>query len=436
MKNLIKKFPLSKNELTETEILVLEKLEKVAGLVSKIYEQQVNDEYLGANFYPHDVTKNEILNAAKIDPLILNPFTVVEKGDEALMAIPYHEKYKDTIKNIVSLIREAAFISDNKDFSKRLEVQADALEYGSYEAADIYWLSMKPYKIDIIIGPIERYEDRLFFKKTCYGVSIGIIDEEATAEAIKIRDMLLAIKKKTFSLSQHVINTNIQVRVDQAFIMSGLDSRAMFAGIYLPNDPNLIERYGSEVIILNNVVEDNFEKTHSPIYRKMFEKEFQKQYDRELLIKASQRLILIKELSENLIKYHDAEKRLGSSYSIIYEMASYVTAVKSAGLLLLKEVITQRELEAIMIMFLCRAFDSFRIEKDIKSMVHYSQGYRIAINYFFQNGALIEKNGISWVNFTKMFMALNELANSLDQILAFGDTEDAERLINEYTSNI
>lgn len=430
---LIKRFPISDAGLSSQEKLVLKKLEKAAELIALIYEEQINDRYPGANFYPHDATKEEILKGAENNPLILNPYTIVERKKGQLEAIPYHVKYAKKLQPIIKLLNEAANLATNKEFARRLEVQADALETGTYDAADIYWLSMKPHKIDVTIGPAERYEDRLFFKKTCYSAVVGVMDEKATKEAIKIRDAILSAHRKSFSLSQRVELANrLQIRVDDTPILAGLDARASFSGAFLPVDPSLMEKYGGQVIIFNSSAKNNFDTKYYPIFKGMFEKSFQKSYTPEILLDASQKLLLIREISTNLVKYHDAEARLGELYPTINEIASFTLAVKNAGSLLLKDVISQKDLEAMMIMLLCRACDSFSSAKKIKSLTHYSIGYAIMVNYFLKNGSLKEHEGFSWLNFTKMFVALTDLVSIFDRILAFGDIEDARRLIGEY----
>lgn len=431
---LVRKFSIPKNSLSQSEHKVLSKLEKAAELTATLYKAQINDKYLGANFYPHDASKEEILKAAKDNPLILNPYTVVERDKTGhLEAIPYHIKYAKLLKPVINNLREAALLTANREFSKRLEVQADALENGSYEAADIYWLTMKPYKIDIIIGPIERYEDRLLFKKTCYSANVGVMNTAATKDALSVKEAMLSAQRKSFSLAQKVeASRRLQVRIDHAVILAGLDARALFAATFLPNDPDIMERYGSEIIIYSSVVKENFDSSYLPVFQKAFEPSFQKRYNKQLLLEASQRLLLIRELSVSLVKYHDTQKRLGELYGVMNEISSHVLAVKNAGALLLKDVINQKELEAIMVMLLCRAFAGFLSSERVKSLTHYSQGYAIAINYFLENGAIREYNGIPWINFTKMFVALNDLAAMLERILAFGDIEDARRLIREY----
>lgn len=59
-------------------------------------------------------------------------------------------------------------------------------------------------------------------------------------------------------------------------------------------------------------------------------------------------------------------------------------------------------------------------------------GGAIFVNYLFEYGAIQEKGGVSWLNFTKMFFSLSELAAILDRILSDGTREDAEVFIKKY----
>ena len=187
----IVRFPQKGLDLTTSEKKVVEKLMKAAEAIAPIYQLQENIKNNGANFYPRDATKNQIEEAARDNPEILSPYTMVEKGKKGkLVVIPYHIKFRRELRKVTKFIEEAARLTENHDFAKRLKVQADALLDGNYEASDIYWLSMKPYKINFVIGPIERYNDKLFFTKCCYQSWVGIMDYRQTGDAIKFKDSL------------------------------------------------------------------------------------------------------------------------------------------------------------------------------------------------------------------------------------------------------
>src|SRR3989344_982246 len=121
-------FPQKDLDLTASEKKVIAKLVEAAKAVSLIYDKQENFKNNGANFYPRDATKPEILEAAKHNPDILSPYTMVERDKKGkLVAVAFHEKFKKDLEKVVKPIYEAAKLTDNKDFAKRLEVQANSL---------------------------------------------------------------------------------------------------------------------------------------------------------------------------------------------------------------------------------------------------------------------------------------------------------------------
>ncbi len=151
-----------------------------------------------------------------LDSLILDPYTVVKRAKNGqLYAIPYHLEFREKILPIANLLKVAAEISDSKEFARRLNFQAGALLDGTYEASDIYWLSMKPYKIDVVIGPIERYEDKLLFRKTAYQAWVGVTDERLTRKLNYLKEAMLTGTRKVVQASNQVSPSKIQLRVNQ-----------------------------------------------------------------------------------------------------------------------------------------------------------------------------------------------------------------------------
>ena len=378
------KFPAKDAKLTISEKKVFKKLIEAAELIPSICQKQVNNQYPEANFYPPDATKEEIQKAARNDPLILSPYTMVERDkNQKLISIPYHIKFKKELTEIARLIREAAKLSANHDFASRLKLQANALLDGNYEASDIYWLSMKPYKINFVIGPIERYDDKLFFTKCTYQSWIGIMDDKLTADAIRFKDYIVSARRKVLAPSEKVdFLDKIQIRVDNTLIFSGLIARFMFTSSNLPNDVNLMEKHGSEITIFKPSFDIKFKQERYPIFRAIFESKFQQSYPLEILRLASLRNSYLHEISHPLLRYRDAERRLKEYFPIFDEISASIFGVKACGSLLLKEMISQKELEAIMVMFIALAFSWWIDYLKEPSVVHYAQGFAIALNFF------------------------------------------------------
>ena len=130
----------------------------------------------------------------------------------------------------------------------------------------------------------------------------------------------------------------------------------MFTGTNLPNDVNLMEKYGSNLTIFETSLDENFKNGHFPIFKAIFDKEFQKSYSEADLYAGSLRCILLHEICHSLMRYRDAEERLGNLFPVFDELYGYILGIKSCGLLLLKGALTQKELEAILVMYICRNF--------------------------------------------------------------------------------
>lgn len=432
----VRRFSVSTKGLSNQEKAILIKLEKAAELISSIYAQQVNDNYLGANLYPHDASKEEILKAAEDNPNILSPYTMVERDkNRKLVPIPYHIKFKSQLEKIAEILKEVASISDNKQFTQRLHLQANALIDGSYEVSDIYWITMRPYKIDIVIGPIDRLDDRLLFRKASYEAWVGVIDEEKTKNAKVIQKAIYDVKRRIFPSSQKAdFLDKTKLRVDRNTIFAGLFARGMFTSNSLPVDPVLMERYGIEITFFDSTLDIKFSGQHYPIFECVFEKEFQKEYSKEILREGSFRNVLLHEIGHSYLRYKDAEERLKELFPIIDELSATIYGIKSCGSLVLKGIMSERELEAIMIMFVCRAFTWWIDSKTNKSVEAFAIGHAIALNHFLSNGAIRESNGISWPNFGKMFLGISALSDVLELMMSSGSYEDAKEFSGKYGS--
>lgn len=436
IKTPIVKFNVKDLNLTASEKKVVQILVKAAESIAPIYEKQENHQFEGANFYPHDATKEEIQEAAKKDPQILSPYTMVERGkDGKLFAIPYHVKFKSQLEKTAKLLEVASKLTKNQDLARRLHLQAHSLIDGSYELSDIYWITMKPYKIDIAIGPIDRLDDKLFFKKASYEAWVGIMDEEATQKAKTIQQEIYDVRRKIFSSSQKAdFLDKTQLRVDKTLIFSGLFARGMFTSNSLPVDPMLMEKYGIEITFFDSSLDVKFKGQHFPIFQRVFEKNFQKNYSRDLLREGSFRNVLLHEIGHSLLRYKDSEERLGELFPVIDELAATIYGIKSCGSLVLKGIMTEQELEAIMIMFICRAFTWWLDSQTQPAVEPFALGHAIALNYFLAAGALQEKDGISWPNFGKMFMAIEELSDGLEALISLGSRSDAKYFIDKFGS--
>ncbi len=131
----------------------------------------------GANFYPVDMTKEEF--EASSLPLKKDPYTFIRRNTNGeLYTIPYHEQFKNELATVAKLLQECAALAEDDGLKKYLSLRAEALLTDEYRASDMAWMDMKNNGIDIVIGPIENYEDKLYAYKTSHEAYVLIKDRK------------------------------------------------------------------------------------------------------------------------------------------------------------------------------------------------------------------------------------------------------------------
>jgi hypothetical protein len=55
-----------------------------------------------------------------------------------------------------------AQLAEDAEFADYLQMRADALLSDDYRPSDMAWMSMKNNAVELVIGPIENYEDQLY----------------------------------------------------------------------------------------------------------------------------------------------------------------------------------------------------------------------------------------------------------------------------------
>lgn len=429
------KYPVNTTRLDKTEILVLDKLVEASEYLAEVYRMQVDDSGL-PKFFPKDASRSEIEKAAVSYPQILSPYTMVERNEDGkLVTVPYHIKFKEYLKKVAKKLEEAAHISNNKEFAKALRIQAASLLNGNYDKAQIAWLKVRPYIIQINIGPQEPIEDELFFIKHSYQAFIGIAHVGYTERAKSFRDTSFAAKKRFPDEQKLDYIQKSQIRADNLVLFAGVMAKFQFTATTLPNDIKIVEKYGSETTIFLQNVTSTFSKRHYPLFNKIFAPHFRQAFTKEDLERGYLYIVLMHEIGRILIRYRFAPDRLKDLYPAFGDLTFEAVGVKSCGSLLLKDMISQKEMESILVMFLTRIFDFYSETKDNPWMKSYVLGNAVLLNSLISSGALtITKDGISWPNFTKMFIAMSNLADEMEKILAEGNYAQAERYLKKHSS--
>lgn len=414
---------LSKNEKAVLKILV-----EAGRLIASLYLEQEKQPRL---------SKEEIEKAGKKNPDILSPYTVVEKVKGILTAIPYHIKYERFLKPIADKLNEASKICENKQFAHFLKLQAKALLDGSYEQAIAAGLKMKPYILDISIGPLNHYDDKLPFSKASYHAWVGVIEKEGTDRFNNYKSITLSARRKAVMPKERIDPdfAKVKAKVIDVVLFSGIMARTKFVGLNLPLDLSIVEKYGAEVTLFNQPNDLRVKEQILPVFNKIFPKAFREEFSDEDLRRGYLRCVALHELAHSYLYYKNATKNLQDLFRCIYELAATVLGLRLAGTLLLKDRITGKMLESMVMAFTSRSFYLMEKGKSNRFMINYILGSTTYINFMFESGALKKSNGLITINFTKIFVAIHELSYILENLLSHGSRKDAEAFIKRYTVN-
>lgn len=431
-----KQLDFDKTQLSLRELDLLEKLVEAVRLAGSIYDLQENNDFPGANFYPHDASKEELEEVAKKDPLILDPYTVVERGAGGqLVAVPYYQKYSSEVQKIAALLEEAASLSDEPNFAKFLQARVQSFLDDSWDASEIEWLRVGESKFDLLIGPIEPYLDNLFSVKCAFQGSVRVRSKEMRFNPqnyLRVIQSLHVTSPLFFGGTKR--KQPVQVRVDDVVALGGWHARLCPVGTNLPNDPQKVAKYGTKIIIYTNDIRLREGSITIPVLEKIFVPRVLKGRTRDDLLDGAVRATMLHEITEAVVKYPDAVKRLGSMYTPVKELHASIVGAKSCTFHVLKGVLTQKDYEAILMIFVSRLFETWLRSRTNRGIESYFKGYLVAFNFFVEYDGLKVKNGVIDPDFEKLFVSVEGLSSVLAHLMCSGTEEQARRFFDQYSS--
>ncbi|MCG6955509.1 MAG: Zn-dependent hydrolase [Gemmatimonadetes bacterium] len=224
----------------------------------------------GANQYPKDMTKEEFEAAAASNPDLKSLYTLVRRADDgSLTTVPYHVAFAEEHQAAAAKLREAAKLSSDPDFATYLELRADALQNDEYQASDFAWMDMKNNPIDVVIGPIETYEDQLFGYKAGHEGYVLIKDQDWSARLARFAAFLPDLQKGLPVDPQYKAETpgtDADLNAyDVVYYAGEANTGGKTIAINLPNDEEVQLEKGTRRLELENAIRAKFDKIMVPI---------------------------------------------------------------------------------------------------------------------------------------------------------------------------
>jgi hypothetical protein len=234
------------------------------------FVEGVGPKRAGANLYPEDMTTAEFEGAAADDAELRSLYTLVRRDDSgALTAVPYHEAFARHHAAAAERLREAAEHSSDEGFARYLRLRADALMDDEYRASDIAWMEMKDNPIDVVIGPIETYEDALLGYKAAHEGYVLVKDTEWSARLARFAALLPDLQRglpvdEPYKAEEPGTGAELNA-YDVVYYAGEANTGGKTIAINLPNDETVQLEKGTRRLQLKNAMQAKFDRIMTPI---------------------------------------------------------------------------------------------------------------------------------------------------------------------------
>jgi len=388
---------------------------------------------LGANFYPLDMSKEEF-EAAYL-PGKKGLYSLVRRNENGeLTLVPYHVAYEDELKATADLLRKAANLADSQDFANYLKLRAAALISDEFQVSDLYWMDVKDNEIDVVIGPIESYEDRLFGYRAAYESYVLIKDLDWSAELARFATFLPELQEGLPVPDEYKFETpgsdSDLNAYDVVYYAGHSNAGGKTIAINLPNDEDVQLQRGTRRLQLKNAMRAKFDKILEPIA--------------DVLIDESQRQHITFDAFFANTMFHEVAHGLGIKYTIdgsstvseaLLDVSSSMEEGKAdvLGLYMVTSLHDAGELGEVdlrdyYVTFMTSVFRSIRFGA---SSAH-GKANMVRFNFFVEHGAFVRnaESGRYSVDFERMRVAMTDLSRLLLTLQGDGDYEGALELTN------
>jgi len=222
----------------------------------------------GANLYPADITKEEIESAG--DDALRSLYTMVRRDDAgALETIPYSKFFADEIALAAHRMRQAAAIAKDEQFKQYLLLRAEALETDVYQPSDMAWMDMKNNRFDVVIGPVETYEDQLLGAKASFTGYVLIKDMDWSRRLARYAEFLPGLQRGLPVPDEYKRETpgsDAELNAyDVVYYAGDCNAGSKTIAINLPNDEQVQLEKGTRRLQLKNTMKAKFDRILVPI---------------------------------------------------------------------------------------------------------------------------------------------------------------------------
>jgi hypothetical protein len=391
----------------------------------------------GAEFYPRNMTKEEFESAdfANKDGL----YSMVRRDDAGeLVAIPYTEYFTDELQAAANLLLEAANYAEDKSFADYLRLRAQALVNNEYQMSDMAWMDMKSNPIDVVIGPIETYEDQLYGYRTAFESYVLLKDMAWSERLAKYAAFLPELQRGLpveSAYKAQMPGTDADLNAYDVIYYAGhSNAGSKTIAINLPNDEEVQLSKGTRRLQLKNAMRAKFDYIMLPIAQELIVPEqrdhitFDAFFGNTMFHEVAHGLGIKTVIGEGENAGETVRSALKEHASALEEGKADILGVYMVSQLLEKGEITEGRLEDYYVTFMAGIFRSVRFGA---SSAH-GKANMIRFNFFQKEGAFTRnEDGEYAIDMDRMAVAIDKLSNTILVLQGDGDYEGVDALVKE-----
>jgi len=401
------------------------------------FVEQYGEKPLGARFYPEDMTKEEF--EAWDQPGKDGLYSIIRRNEAGeLELVSYSDVFKAELSEAADLLRQAADLAEDPEFAQYLRLRADAFLSDEYQPSDMAWMDMKNNPIDLVIGPIETYEDKLFGYRAAFEGYVLVKDLEWSDRLTRFAAFLPELQAGIpvpDAYKQETPGSDADLNAyDVVFYAGDCNAGSKTIAINLPNDEEVQLAKGTRRLQLKNAMLAKFNQILVPIS--------------EMLIAEDQRDHITFDAFFGNTMFHEVAHGLGIKNTItgngtvrkaLKEHASALEEGKAdiLGLYMVQSLrergeITEGELMDNYVTFMAGIFRSVRFGA---SSAH-GKANMIRFNFFSEAGAFSrdEETGVYRINVEAFEAAVKDLSSTLLTLQGDGDYETVDAFVGEYAA--
>ncbi len=388
----------------------------------------------GADFYPRDMGKSEFEAWEQVDKD--GQYSIVSRGiDGGLILVPYSTAFRSQIEAIANLLVQASALAEDQEFAEYLKLRARALKTDDYQASDMAWMDMKNNPVELVIGPIETYQDALYGYRAAFETFVLVKDQvwsERLARFAKYMPELQRQLPVDDAYKAEMPGSDADLNAyDLVYCAGDCNSGAKTIAINLPNDEEVQLAKGTRRLQLKNAMLAKFSQILLPISDELIARDQRKHVKFDAFFGNT----MFHEVAHGL----GIKNTLNGSGTVRQALKEHASALEEGkadilGLYMVQKLrdmgeITEGELMDNYVTFLAGIFRSVRFGA---SSAH-GRANMIRFNYFSDLGAFSRDpiSGTYGVNVAHFEHAIKELSKQLLVLQGNGDYDAVTAFIAE-----